>query len=191
MSEQLQNAVATEAIVPTDEQVRLIVDGVRCAVCGEAKKAGAAFCLTDFTALVLYVRRWLTEWKPTESRYCDTFRSAYRHLQLNPARARKIPEATQGWSYRTDDDLHSAGFRFSRHDVCSVPGCNHRIVWWITPNKNWVAVNIEDNQPHRTKCKDPEYFKRKKEEREKLSKERRLQASAKRRKLREQQKRGA
>jgi hypothetical protein len=155
----------------TDEQARAAWMERKCAACERSKPAQAAFCPTCTAALTMWVRNWLAQ-GPLSAHWCDQYRSALRHLQLNPNRKRLLPANLGRWAYESEDDLARAGYRFINHDWCKVPGCRTRIVWYWTPAGNRIPVNLADYQPHRMTCADPEYFQRQRAERE-------AQASAK------------
>jgi hypothetical protein len=153
-----------ERIVLSDEQVRLIVDGELCLACEGRKRAGQSFCPTDFVALGLYARIQLSKGLNVGNPvFCDVFRSALRHLQLNPQRMRKLAVRSGEWRYSSEEDLEKAGYRFIQHGECEVPGCGARIVWYWTPQDHKCCVNLDNYQPHRTSCADAEYFQRRRE----------------------------
>ena len=176
-------ALAVKHAVISDEQAKLLWEGERCAACGGRKRAAQAFCATDFVALTLWVRRWLMQ-GPSSATYAQTFRSALRHLELNPVRKTSLPSQYGEWKFRSDADLERGGFKFIKHGECAVPRCGARVMWYWTPNGRKVAVNLRDYQIHRPKCVDPEYFERREAERkarrDEERRKKRLQTTARR-----------
>jgi hypothetical protein len=174
------------AAVMTADEVRASVASNVCAVCGKYKRTGAAFCATDFAALSLPQRLGVTD--QSTSYFADAFRSALRHLQLNVERKRSLAES--GWHYRSDEELVAAGFTFSEHTRCSVPvpnrrpyECGKRISIYITPrredgSRKRMALDAQTLQPHRPHCADPDYFERRRAEKEQQKKSKRVQTSA-------------
>jgi hypothetical protein len=163
----------------TAEEIATAVAGEVCLVCGGRKRAEQAFCPTDFIALTIWMRRSMSLGIKRPD-FCEDFRAALRHLQLNPQRAKKIPVRTGEWTYSSDDELEKAGFKFLNHGDCAVPGCHARIEWWRSPNGGRMAVNLADYQRHSLSCADPTYFQRLREERAQTSAQRRLQKKKRR-----------
>lgn len=159
-----QIAASPTVAALTDAEILADLQGDKCRACGGRKRDGHAFCATDFAALTIFQRRQMSMGLKGEAFY-DKYRSALRHLQLNPTRLKQLPSRGGEWSYRSEDDLERAGFKFMEHARCNVPHCYQRIVWYRTPNGGQMPVNLEDYQPHKTSCTDPEYFQRKREER--------------------------
>jgi hypothetical protein len=167
----------------TDAEVEAFIRGEKCAACGKFKAAGAIFCATDFAALSLPQRLALGD--RGGPAFFGAFRAALRHLQLHAERRRQFVEGE--WKYRTADELEAAGFQFSSHTRCAVPvpdrkpyECGARITIYLTPNKKRIALDALTLQPHRSKCVDPEFFERKRQEKEQKKARRsgRLQTSA-------------
>jgi hypothetical protein len=144
----------------TDEEIREAVSGLVCLACKGQKSANHAFCRLCNAALPLYPRRILSIISNPE--FCEVFRSSLRHLQLNTERRMS---RGGGWAHKSHEDLEAAGFRFIEHGDCSAPRCYARIVWYRTPVRGLVAVNLADYQPHRSTCIDPDYFRRVREAR--------------------------
>lgn len=149
---------------PTDAEILAALQSDTCAACNGRKREGQAFCATDFVALTIFQRRQMSMGLKGE-RFYEKYRSALRHLQLNPTRVKQLPARGGEWSYRSEEDLENAGFKFTEHARCNVPKCYQRIVWYRTPNGGKMPVNLADYQPHKTSCADPDFFQRKREER--------------------------
>jgi hypothetical protein len=174
------------AAVMTAEEIRASVASNVCAACGKYKRTGVPFCATDFAALSLPQRLGVMD--QTRPSFEDFFRANLRHLQLNVVRRRDMAES--GWKYRTHEDLVAAGFVFSEHTRCSVPvpnkrpyECGKRISIYVTPpradgSRKKIALDMQTLQPHRPQCVDPEYFERRRAEKEQQKAKRRVQTSA-------------
>lgn len=146
--------------VHTLDELRLVIAGEICSVCGYEKRANAAFCSTDTAALPLPMR-WSLGRGFEDPGFQDTFRSARRHLQLNPTRKLVFGG---GWRYSSEDELRAAGYRWHSFTRCMAPGCGEQIHMYTKPDRSGrVAVNAKDYQPHRTSCTNPDYFQQRKE----------------------------
>lgn len=173
------------------EQLDAFRVGVVCGVCGAAKSSDLPFCATDYAALSLPMRLALAN--PDER--VDAFRSAWHHLRLHSERRLSLNR----WPFFSESELEAAGFRLRNHTRCEVPRadstrvpkhtCGARISIWVTSKNNLIALDDATFQPHRTTCVDPEYWSRKRAEREERKqrerearrverKSRRLQTSA-------------
>ncbi len=144
-------------------EVLASVESSKCIYCGNPKLKSDPFCKSDTIALPLYLRNWLTR-GTGDPFFTENFRRALQHLtDIGPQR--KVRHGRRGpWLFSTEDDLMAAGYKQLNHARCGVPGCGARVIWYYTPNKNRIAVNLEDYQPHWNTCTDPEYFARKREE---------------------------
>jgi hypothetical protein len=140
-----------------EEQVRASLSSEVCAACGGVKTANAAFCRTDFAALTIWQRGQLAEGLAHPD-FVDVFRAALRHLQLNPQRARRLPGNSSEWRHATPEDLLHAAISFHGYGQCRAPRCLARIAWWKTPSGRLMPVNPVDCQPHRSSCRQREYF---------------------------------
>lgn len=145
--------------MPTDAAARAAWGARICAACDRPKREMSAFCPTCTAALTIWQRNWLAE-DPSTSHWCDNYRSALRHLQLNATRIRVLPLYRGGWPYSSSDDLRAAGYSYIEHSHCRVPGCGRTIIWYWTPNHGRIPVDVPSYQPHRTTCVDSEYFQR-------------------------------
>jgi hypothetical protein len=144
-------------MVLTDEEITAAVAGTVCLACSGMKRSGQPFCRTDFCALPLRYRR------------ASEFRSALAHLQAHRDRRALLGD---DWPYKTLREVADAGYeampaRSMGWDRCQVPGCGAQILFvrkdaTTTP----FPINRSDARPHRTSCTDPEYFRRRREERE-------------------------
>jgi hypothetical protein len=162
-----ENTVRVEAAVLSAAEIEQAWRGEVCAACGKFKRAGAAFCASDFAALALPMR-----WNLTGPQAHDAFRAAARHLQLH--RERRVAIAESGWSFRSQDELEAAGYRGTAlHLRCNVPRpdservpphtCGAWISIWKTPQGGRIALDDRTYRPHRPDCVDPGYFERKRE----------------------------
>lgn len=152
---------------------------LKCAACGLGKPSRESFCPTCMIALTIWDRIKLTKFHGDAgealAQFGEHFRASLRHLRLNPQRKVKLP-ARRGdsWKYETADQLEAAGFKFIGHFECRVPQCGAKItLYWTPVTQVKMAVNFVDLRPHRESCKDPDYWRRRKEEK-------RAQASARR-----------
>lgn len=174
-----------QSVSVTGEQALAWLRGERC-VCGAAKDAGKPFCLSDWLALPLYLRTWLSAGARSEY-FAENFRRAWQHLaDLGPQRREHLGQSPAGapmrWRYNSDQELLDAGYRLARDGAptrCAAPRCNAQIRWWITPGKKYLAVNYakDDCRPHFVTCADPDYFRFRQERRK-------VQASARRKRRR-------
>jgi hypothetical protein len=170
------------------DAIRAAIASNVCAACQKYKRSGVPFCATDFAALALPQR--LSVMDQTRPSFDDAFRSALRHLQLNQERRHAIAES--GWKYRTHEDLVADGYTFSEHIRCAVPvpnrrpyECGKRISIYITPRRGdaprkRIALDAQTLRPHRPDCVDPEYYERRRQEKEQQKTNRRVQTSARR-----------
>jgi NTP pyrophosphatase (non-canonical NTP hydrolase) len=129
------------AIPPTDAEILATLQGDKCAACGGRKKENHAFCATDFVALTIFQRRQMSMALKGE-RFYEKYRSALRHLQLNPTRVKQLPSRDGEWAYKSDEELEAAGYKFLEHARCNVPRCDVRIVWYRTPTQGKLPVNL-------------------------------------------------
>lgn len=134
-----------------------------CAVCGSAKRAHSAFCMTDFLALTWWQRRPL-QVGPSDPLFAETFAASLSFLRLHTERARAYGSRAGEWGYRSDDDLRAAGYRRCEQDpagcTCRAPGCGSRILWYWTPQLTKMPLDYATLQPHRVTCANPDYFSR-------------------------------
>jgi hypothetical protein len=170
MNEQQNSQQQSASAHPTPMSDAEVLDAYRsqiCAACKGPKPRENSFCLTDILALTIFVRRSLSL-GPEDAQFCDVWRAALRHLQLNTVRKEKYPSHGSTWRFQSHEDLHDAGYRFVAHALCNVPvperqplRCGQRIVCYRSPVGDYmVRVNLKDYQPHRTTCVDPDYWKR-------------------------------
>ena len=145
----------------TDAEVAASIAGEVCAACGGPKRAGLPFCATDYNALPMPARWSLGKGEACPG-FATTFRSWLRHLQLHPVRQRLLPARSGMLPYRTTDELEAAGYRFSGHAQCGAVRCLQPVVWYLTPDRRKVALDPKTLQPHRTVCRDPEWWERRK-----------------------------
>lgn len=185
-----EQATTTKRYVTmTDAETIAAAEALTCAYCGGDKVATSCFCVADSMALPLFLRIWLNkgtadEWFPTNYR-----RALQTLIDLGPQRRTMVARSGRrySWPYASDAELLAADYRFIEHGRCEVPKCGVRIVWYWSPKnpeRRKVAVNLENCRPHSESCVDPEYFRRRREEK-------RAQTSAKRKATRARnQKRG-
>ncbi len=154
-------------------EIAAAIAGRRCAVCGEAKRAGDAFCRTDYLALPLHLRTWLSQREPAY--FVENFNRALNHLRLNPRRAARFLGDGSRWPYPTVADLERAGYQYVEIANCRVPGCWREIAWYRGPGGQMLAIDVPARRahvddpipctPHARSCKDPEYFARRRQQR--------------------------
>lgn len=72
---------------------------------------------------------------------------------------------TPTWPYCNLAELEAAGYAYHQAAYCRGHGCGAAILWFYTPRNNHIAVNADDFQPHRTTCRDPERFQRRRQTR--------------------------
>jgi hypothetical protein len=172
----------SQAVPMTDADVLAAYQGDRCAACNGVKAPSHAFCATDFSALPMPAR-WQLQADPSSPQFAGAFRSWLRHLQLHPHRRTLMTSQPGSLPYRNWDEFHEAGYRFSRRAQCGSKLCLASIVWVITPERRYLALDEVSLQPHARSCKDPGWHERRKE-RLREERRKRAQTSARRRRVR-------
>ena len=67
------------------------------------------------------------------------------------------------WPYKTADDLREAGYRFKATAKCRGVRCQQTIEWWLTPQNNFMPLDVETLEPHWGQCANATgFFKDKK-----------------------------
>jgi hypothetical protein len=151
-----------------------------CAVCGGLKRARTPFCATDFAALPMPARLALRR-APSSPQFAESFRAWLRHLQINPVRRSLMRSQAGTLPYRTFAEMESSGYCFSRRAQCGSRLCLAEILWVLTPQRAYLALDEALLQPHARTCKDPEWRTRRKQRLQEQRQQRRAQASARRR----------
>ena len=143
----------------TDLDARRMLEATECPACHGAKFTRRALCATDFLALPLYLRNWLTDVKSPY--FTENLRRALQHLaDFGAQRQMRILTDGRRWSYRTAEELAAAGYVWRDHARCKAPGCRAWIEWYRRPEGGMIPVNLADYQPHPVTCRDPQYFER-------------------------------
>lgn len=138
-----------------------------CSVCDGRKNAGQPFCLTDFLALPIHMRNWVS--RSLSPDFAEAFRQAHAHLAGHTVRRVLVGHdgATADWPYRTLQEVAEHYELAGEPTRCRVPGCGVQILFVRRDAiSKAFPINRTDARPHRLSCKDPDFFRRRREERE-------------------------
>jgi hypothetical protein len=130
-----------------------------CPACGAAKVAGTTFCSTDYLALPLHLRSWLSR-GPADAYFVSNYNRALNHLRLQPHRQVRVLSNGVRWRHDSHESLVDAGYRLIEYSHCGSPRCCQRIAWYWTPDRKRMAINFPAYTPHSDTCKDPGWFER-------------------------------
>lgn len=139
----------------------------RCPACGAPKRAGEAFCTTDYLALPLHLRSWLRR-GPADPYFTGNYNRALNHLRLQPHREVRVLSSGVCWRHNSHESLLESGYRLIEYSRCGSPHCCQRIAWYWTPDRKRMAINFPAYTPHSDTCKDPGWFERMRERRKAL-----------------------
>jgi hypothetical protein len=166
----------------SDREIANALMASRCIFCRRTKAVGRPFCHDDVLALPLWMRLRLAA-PLRDASFAPTFCAALQHLRdVGSTRKFRVAESRTGqrirWPYCTIDELEAAGYKrvgwsYKGYDYCQVPSCGQHVIWLRTPAGKRMAVNAGDVRPHFLSCKDPDYFRKRAEDKQAERKRRR------------------